>query len=170
MLGLLGLLLLCLLLIGVLSLLPPQALPNGSLHPQYATIQSSGSSVADSSPHYLIATTFGLAILGIFGTTLYIGGYKENTELRKRIFRAFFIGMLAYVGVFICLLISYSSYHSTGSSPFFGGFPAPSAWMLYGIWFVPLLISFIYIFKFKEWVLTPEELKEFERIVERRGK
>ena len=74
----LALLLLCLIFIGVLAILPAQNQPAGSVHPQFSSMMHSGSSVWDSPTHKAIAIGFGLAILGIFGLTLYVGGYKNG--------------------------------------------------------------------------------------------
>ena len=169
-LGLLGLLVFCLLLILVLQILPPQDLPAGAPHVQFTTLQSSGTSVYDSSPHWAIGLSFGLAIIGIFGVTLYIGGHRQDPQKRKSIFRAFGIGMLAYFGVFLLLINAYQHYHQTGVTPYFLGYPAPSAWMIYGIWLVPLVFTTMYVMKFDDWVLSAEEVEEFKRIVEEKGK
>ena len=91
-----------------------------------------------------------------------------DSEKRKKIFTAFALGMVAYFAVYLLLLLSYGNYQRGESSSFFGGLPAPSAWMMYGIWFIPLLISGIYMFKFNDWVLSPAEYEAFQEIVRRR--
>ncbi|MEM9723514.1 MAG: hypothetical protein AAGA10_29880 [Bacteroidota bacterium] len=164
----LALLLVCLTLTGVLALLPPQVQPTGTIHPEYASLMRSGTSVWDSPIHKGIAIGFGVAILGLFGLTLYIGGYKQEDKKRKKIYTAFAVGMVAYYTVFFFLLSSYGSYHIGENPTFFGGLPAPSAWMMYGIWFIPVLISGVYIVKFSDWVLSPEEHEAFQEIVRRR--
>ncbi len=168
--GLLGLLLFCLGLILALQILPPQNLPAGSPHTEFDSLQSSGSSVSDSGPHWIIGLSFGLAIIGIFGVTLYIGGHRQDAQKRKSIFRSFAIGMLAYFGIFLLLMNSYQQYHQAGDAPYFLGYPAPTAWMIYGIWLIPLVFTTMYVVKFDDWVLSPEEVEEFGRMVEEGGK
>jgi hypothetical protein len=68
------------------------------------------------------------------------------------------------------MVFAYWDYQETNSTSYFGGFPIPTAWMLYGMWFVPAIITSAYIFKFDDWVLTKEEEKQFHEIVAARRK
>ena len=45
---------------------------------------------------------------------------------------------------------------------FFLGFPAPTAWMLFALWPLPVLIAALYTLGFDRWVATPQDLAELE--------
>ena len=42
--------------------------------------------------------------------------------------------------------------------------PAPTAWMLYVLWPMPLIFMAYYVLKFREIVVTDEDLKRFEQL------
>lgn len=68
--------------------------------------------------------------------------------------------------VFSALTYSYSLYTNGQSEAFFGGYPVPTAWMIYGIWFLPLGVIAIFIVTFDQWFLKPEDLAAFRQLVQ----
>jgi len=159
------------LLIGLLFLiaalyfsLSPEAV-TGLPHESYTTMLHSGESVAAAPLAKWLSFLFGLCILGIFVICIMIG-YRKYEKLGK-VKPWLFGGSIAYLLVFAGMVFSYWNYMSEGSAPYFLGFPAPTAWMLYAVWLFPLFFTFIYIFKFNDWVITPEERKRFEEIKKR---
>jgi hypothetical protein len=69
---------------------------------------------------------------------------------------------LAYVSVWTALVLAYRAYASNAASVFFLGFPAPTAWMLFALWPLPVLIAALYTLGFDRWVATPQDLAELE--------
>ncbi len=161
----LGLLIGLLLLIVVLYFSPSPQAVTGVAHESFSTMLHSGESVATAPFVKWIAFFFGLCILSIFVVSIMIG-YRKYEKLGK--VKPWLIGgSIAYLLVFSMMVFSYWHYVEEGSAAYFLGFPAPTAWMLYAVWLFPLFFSFIYIFKFNDWVISPEERKRFEEIKKR---
>lgn len=73
-----------------------------------------------------------------------------------------------FLGVFVALFVTYSHYlESPEPDRLFLGFPPPTAWMLYGVWGVPVVFILIYITRFNEWVFGAAEETEYEKLLER---
>ena len=47
-----------------------------------------------------------------------------------------------------------------------GGLPLPSALMVYGLAGTPLIFAVLYIMQFDTWILTPEDLEQFQSILD----
>lgn len=157
-----------LILIACLWLVPGVPDATGGLHPEFKTMLKSGDSMADTPATKWMAYLFGLGIIGIFGFALVAGARKKEAVLDQKIRRFIIFTVLVYAVVFTLTTFSYWSYHQSNSMEYFGGFPKPTAWMLYGCWFTPLLLTITYYYKFQSWVITPEEEEQFDKIVKAR--
>lgn len=66
------------------------------------------------------------------------------------------------------LFLSYREHLAGEETRFFLGFPAPAAWLVFGVWGFPLLFALIYVAVFDRWYLTPEAMGRFFRIRDQR--
>jgi hypothetical protein len=73
--------------------------------------------------------------------------------------------MFAMVG----MLVSYEAYIDDTAVRLYGGFPAPTAWMLYALWPAPLLFVVFYVAAFDRWTFRPEDERAFKEILQRRA-
>lgn len=144
---------------------PVLEFPTGQLHPIFSTMLKSGSSVADGDTTKWLAYLFGLGIIGIFGAMIYVSTDIKNKTSRKKFRKLYAFCFFMYVLVYSLMVFSYWNYRAEGAGDFIMGFPKPTAWMMYGMWATPLILTLTYIFKFDEFVLTPEELEKFHKIV-----
>ena len=114
-----------------------------------------------------LAFFFGVFSICLFTLFLYIGLSGKNFSRKKLIVMV--IGLIMYVGIFSFGFASYLRYINNDCFRVFLGFPAPTAWMLYGIWFFPLFFTFLYVKKFNDWVLKPDDYQRLQEIVKRRN-
>ena len=114
-----------------------------------------------------LAFFFGVFSICLFTLFLYIGLSGKNFFRKKLIVMV--IGLIIYVGIFSFGFASYLGYIQNVCFKVFLGFPAPTAWMLYGIWFFPLFFTFLYVKKFNDWVLKPDDYQRLQEIVKRRN-
>ena len=81
------------------------------------------------------------------------------------------LGILAYLGVITMLVLSYGASIDAGAlRPLVLSFPAPTAWMLYGVWTVPAVFIVLYVARFDQWVFSAADQKEFNELVNRSRK
>ena len=73
-------------------------------------------------------------------------------------------GFIGYGLVFGGLVLAYRSYAS-GDISFFGGFPAPSAWMVYGVFLFPWVLVILYVRNFDRWIYSSEDAARFQTLV-----
>jgi len=155
-----------LLIIAGLAIADPVPDTSATVHPTYKTMLKSGNSQASSPAVKYLGYAFGLAILGIFGVSLYWGSRRAKDNGFK--LRDLIIGMGLYILTYTGLVLSSWKYDQL-EAPLWGDLPIPTAWMLYGIWFVPVIFIVLYVYGFKDHVLSEEEEAKFHEILAERA-
>jgi len=146
---------------------PAPNLVAGSVDTTYTTLQKSGEIVAANSIPKWLAYLYGIGIIGIFCFGVFMGANKANPVLKRKIYPYLGVGVLLYLLVYSAMVFSWWGYTETNSMDYFLGLPKPTAWM-FGLMFIPLLMSSIYITQFNRWIYTKEDDLRFKEIVERR--
>lgn len=109
----------------------------------------------------------GLVMIAIMGAMILLGWRRKHETTAHLPW--LISGVIGYALLFIGMWSSYASYTETGSAALIGGYPAPTAWMIYGIWIWPLLMVIVMIRRFDQWFMDPtdiERLKELARLNE----
>lgn len=115
---------------------------------------------------YWVFVLLGWSMINIFILCLYLG--LRNRSGQKSIGRWLVTGYLLYCLAFGLMVLADLNYLNEATTAFFLGFPIPTAWMIYGMWFVPLLFSILFIIKYNSWVLSQDDLRTFEKILQDR--
>lgn len=160
--GLLGLLV----IIIALWILPDIPQATSQLHPEYGTLLKSGNPVTEQSSVKWLAYFFGLLILLIFVSTVFIGAKRKRSTGNLR--HWLLAGSLAYAITYHFSIMAYWHYADATYTQYFGGLPTPTAWAIYGIWSVPIIMTLVYVFRFDEWILDKQDMETFKVLVERR--
>lgn len=109
-----------------------------------------------------------LQILGFVGLLAWSASSSPGGALK---WATWVICGLAFEVVFAAMCLSYSRALSDPmAEPFWGGFPVGTAWMMYGLWIVPGLFVLAYVIRFDAWIATPEQLRQFDKILKQVGK
>lgn len=141
----------------------PPAGAAGGPHPDFATMQVGG----DPSRHettLLPAFLFVVLQILIFAGLLFMAVGRRLSRRGGALWLS--IGTAALLGAFVGLFSSYRGFLQTGSEAALAlSFPVPSAWMLYGVWIAPLVFIALYVVRFDDWILLPEDRKRFEELV-----
>ncbi|MDW3648991.1 MAG: hypothetical protein R8P61_18115 [Bacteroidia bacterium] len=153
---------LVLLVILALALTPGVPEATGKVHPEFKTMLHSSNSQASSAAIRYLGFAFGLGIIGIFGASLFWGSKRAKDGGFKR--SDLLIGMGIYF-ITYCGLVFSSWQYDHVEAPIWGGLPIPTAWMLYGIWFVPVVFIYLYVRGFEKHVISPEEEEAFQKII-----
>jgi hypothetical protein len=140
---------------------------HGAPNEGHATMLSGGDGAARYENVWWLALLFGLTQIVFFLAALAVGGRKKSGygPLKMPIV----IGGIAYAIVFAGMILSHRSYVDDDNPALFLGFPIPTAWMMYGVWLVPLVFMFLYLIKFDDWFFTEKDRKKFDEIVARQG-
>jgi hypothetical protein len=102
-------------------------------------------------------------MISLMGTLAVIGWQRKGKGNAHRPWLiAAFVG---YAIVFLCLSFSYVAYEQAESPLLWGGFPAPTAWMLYVLWLFPLVLVAMFMLRFDQWFLDPKDLERFQELV-----
>lgn len=164
---LLGGLLSLLAIIIALWLLPAIPQATSQLHPEFGTMLKSGNSVAEQSSIKWLAYCFGLMILFIFVAAVFIGARRKRPTGNLRHWLA--AGSIAYAITYHFSIMAYWRYADATETQYFGGLPTPTAWAIYGIWSIPVIMTLVYVFRFDEWILAKEDMEGFRELVENRA-
>lgn len=160
--GLLGLLT----IIIALWVLPDIPQATSQLHPEFKTMLKSGNSVTGQSSIKWLAYFFGLMILFIFVATIFIGARRKRSTGNLRYW--LLAGSIAYAITYHLSIMAYWRYADAMETQYFGGLPRPTAWAIYGIWSVPIIMTAVYVFRFDEWILDNQDMAVFSALVEER--
>ena len=147
-------------------LLPEPDGARGTDHPEFANMMHGGAGEAKHAGRLLLNWVFGVLTLLVFVTLIAIGAMK-GTNLRGL---GQWLGPAA-IGCMVawtCLVISYRQYMTTDSHALFLALPAPSAIMLYGLLPVTALLTLFYVVGFHRWILSEDDLAEYERLLARK--
>ena len=113
---------------------------------------SSGAAAPGGIGTLLVGFATGLLVIVMIGLLLLVGVAPDATGLKMWI-----VGCTVGYGlVFGGLMMSYLEYLEGGPLRIFGGLPAPSAWMMYGVWLFPWVFIFGYVVTFHTSYFPPE--------------
>lgn len=155
-----------LIIICFLFFTTPPTFVTGQPHDVYKTMLRGGESMSTSSVTNVLAYLFGLMATGTLCLFLIVGAIRKG---RLDGIRPWLIlASLVYLIVFTLTYLSDVHYVASEHSRFFLGWPVPTAWMIYAMWSAPLLFMFIYVFKFRDWILTEEDESRFSELVNAR--
>ena len=105
-----------------------------------------------------------LLMVGVMGSLVMIG-VRRKGEIGPYfpwLLGSFIIMALIFSG----LAWSYSGYLRGDTDAIIGGYPAPTAWMIYGVWLFPLILITLFVVTFDRWFLSKEDLGEFREWVQ----
>jgi hypothetical protein len=162
-----GCLVAMLLAVGATLFVPRIDNGQGYKHPAFPEIMQRGTT--DPPRHEQLwapAAIFGAAQIVFFLACLAFGASRRK-RLPKTFLAFLGLGGAAYMGVFVWMFEAYLRDPGMTSSPFFGGFPLPTAIMLYGVWGIPLVFVVLYVAFFKRFIFTAEDEVAFRELVAR---
>ena len=152
-----------LLLIALAGCINPVDGTTGIPHPEYKGMFIAPDTIDQHEHTKWFGFLFGLAILCLFTLMMLIGNRKKGTV--TSIGRWIISGMIIYAIAFAFMVISNWNYMNEEVHSFMASMPAPTAWMIYIVWFVPLVITLSYIIKFEEAIISDEEIESFQQFL-----
>ena len=141
-------------------------LGHGFPHPKFATMQSGGSGGSGAVRHGRIlwfGWAFGMLQIALFVALVAYGGQRNGRLGPLKV--PILVGGILYAATFTAMVYAYQGYMLEKTHPIFLSLPVPTAWMIYGVWPIPLVFMFLYMFTFDSWIFRAEDMTRFEEIL-----
>ena len=110
-------------------------------------------------PVRLVSRALGVLLILFFVGLLALGTRSKKSFPTEK--RVLWIGALVYAAFFVAMTVAYDAYARSGSDLLVWSFPPPTALMLYGVGFTPLVFVGLYMLRFDPWILDDDELGRF---------
>ena len=156
-----------LIMLGMALFMPTPVGIDPTPHPSFDSMLSSGSAAPGGPVIIAAGWATGLLIIVMIGIFLLIGVAPTAKRLRRWILG----GTVVYAGVFCALMLSYLEFLEGGPLEIVGGLPAPTAWMMYGVWLFPWVYIVALVVTFDDSYFPPESearLRELLKTKEQR--
>jgi hypothetical protein len=146
---------------------PVEKYPGASTHPEHSQMHVAGASAEFDAGMTVPGAIAGVLIITTYLLCLLIGAGKNGAS-RK------FVGVVVassclVIGSFLAMTFSVGGYVRDSSPQLVGGFPVPTAWMVFGVWLSPIVFLAIYIAGFRQWVMTDDDRQRLAELVAARN-
>jgi hypothetical protein len=138
-------------------------LGHGIEHPEFSTMQVGASGEARHARILWVGWFFGGCQIVLFVAALALGMRKEHGLGPVR--APLIAGGAVFAIIFTLLVLSYRDYMHGVDAELVLGFPIPTAWMVFGIWFFPVFFVVLYLRAFDTWYLTDADRARFDALL-----
>ncbi len=155
------------LLLGVIAgaaIAPVVEGATGIPHPEFEGMFIGPANIDQQASTRWLGYFFGLGIIAVFTAMLFIGN-RKNGQVRS-IGRWLILGTSIYALAYTFMVYSHWGYAQSTTDDFFLSMPAPTAWMIYAVWFLPLIITIGYILRFEDSVISDQEIEAFNDFID----
>lgn len=136
---------------------------HGIDHPLYSSMKHGGAGAARSSKIFWLAWAFGALQIGLSVACLALGATRKGVI--GPYVKPLVLGALLYIAVFTLLFLSYRTYVNEETHVLFLSQVKPTAWMLYGLWPIPLFFAALYTLTFESWYFPEEDIERFRQLM-----
>ncbi|MDA0207395.1 MAG: hypothetical protein O3A53_15020 [Acidobacteria bacterium] len=147
-----------------ITLTPEVAGGHGAVHSRFSQMDQGGGGLERHGPVFAAAWLLGSVMIAMFVSLL-----AWQTRGGRRSWPLFLVGGAVYEAVFSMMCWTY--WHSLADpleASFWGSFPVPVAWLVYGIWLFPGFFITMYVMRFDEWILPEASTRRFEELLKAR--
>ena len=135
---------------------------HGVPHAQFKTMLSGGDGEARLKPVWWLGWAFALLQVTFFVALLAFGVLK-NGDLGPML-RPLLVSWLIYAGIFTGLIVAHARYTDATEHDLVLGFPAPTAWMMYGVWVFPVVFIVVYLVTFDRWNFSQADAERLAKL------
>ena len=142
---------------------PDEHYPGAATHPEQSEMHVAGAAAAFDAEMIVPGAIAGVLVIAVYLLCLLLGAGKNGASLT-------FVGVVAassclVVGSFLAMTFSFDDYVGDPSPQLVGGFPIPTAWMVFGVWMSPVVFLAVYVAGFRRWVMTEDDRKRLEALI-----
>jgi hypothetical protein len=153
-------------LVVAIMLAPSVGNTAGLPHPDFPGMQIGGSANGDTGRLVHIgmyAFLFQALLLLLINCLCLLGVSRPRRD--RRLYIAMMVSYLFALLVWWQMYFGLASFYETGQVSYFGGFPLPTAWQMYGTWASALPLILFYVLWFNRYIFPPEEEAAFQAIL-----
>ncbi len=144
------------------------ALGHGYVHQNFSSMRQGGDGDTRIDPIRWSSVAFGVFALCFFFSCFAVGltgGHKVQPLNRSLV-----VMCIANLAIFITMVLVYWQYARGTSEALWLGFAPPTAIMIYGLWFFPILYAVFFVRVFRRDIWSADQEREFKEILEKRGR
>ena len=136
---------------------------HGFTHPEFKTMQSGGNGEMRHSRVLWLGWAFGMLQIAFFVCLLAFGGQKRGQlgPLGPPLIG----GGILFAAIFTAMVYSYNNYMLEDQHAMVLSLPIPTAWMIYGVWPIPIVFMALYMFTFGSWTFREEDMTRLKSIL-----
>lgn len=138
-------------------------LGHGVTHERFPSMDQGGSGEARHEKIFWPALAFGVLQLAFMVALMIFGARRE--ERAGPLLTPLVIGGALWIVVFTLLMLSYRGFMGEGEHALILGFPAPTAWFIYGFWPFQVFFVVVYIMAFNRLLITDDDMARFQEIL-----
>ena len=136
----------------------------GLAHPTFGGMRIGGDGAARIEPIKALAFTFQILVLAQFACFIALG---VRVNRRSPTFYTLLSGCFLLTALVWWQLFSgHQNYLASGETQYILGFPAATAWLIYGIWLSGMSFVALYVVGFKHYVWSDQNEKDFQKLVQ----
>lgn len=143
----------------------PVIASHGVAHPTVSTMLHGGDGVMRYQPIRIATWVFALGMITFFTSLLMFACRKR--ERVGRIAWLLLVVFSLHLASMIGMLVSYEAYLHDPDPALYAAFPAPTAWMMYVLWPMPLLFVLLFVVGFDRWIYRPEDEQAIAELMRR---
>lgn len=151
-----------LMLVGAIVWITPASAP-AQPHPSFPSMSIRPGSPDHAGSWWALGLVAGLLTVALLGALAMLGVRRLGRP--GRAVAAMAACFAAYGLVFVGLMLSAQGYAAGGSPELTYGFPAPTLWLLVGVWHMPAIAAALLWARYDRWTMTPEDERRFEALV-----
>lgn len=129
-------------------------------HPDYPTMARTVGG-PDPDPLQVAGGIFGVLQVGVFVCCIALG-IRQGAP--GRVGRLLGVGTVLYLSAMILMVTAHMHYGGDPDAPLWWGFPRATAVMVYLVWPIPLWFVALYVWKFDDWVASPDIEKHMREL------
>ena len=152
--------------VGIALLVPEVAGGHGFDHPDHPGMSQAPPGLERHQGVLWLGWVFGILEIAFFSLLMALGARKGN-DLRG-LGKPLVWGTVAYAVMWTSVVLAYRAYITDDAPGLFLALPLPTALFLYGLFPLPACFAVFFYVGYKRWILTPEDLREYENLVAKR--
>lgn len=148
-----------------------RSIATGQVHPEHSTMRQGGPGVERLEP--IFPASFGFVVGMLIFVTGLLGSGLSGEAASRRAMPWFLAWSVGFGAVFVAMILTHRGYaeqvrQALPMPELVFGMPAPTAFMIFGVWFFPLGLVALYLLRFDALVWSESRQAAFDALLHER--